>query len=134
MNRIGYALHACGINSLTDSASISAQASFPQSFYPRTKVRLRFFAFCLSGSHQDLLDSDCPLFFQCRWQDPDKRRFELRCKNEGVIKVKRKWRKKNLWQSYRFTFEVWVGKVNRLPFIEMEKLTCLSLSVFLKFN
>lgn len=39
------------------------------------------------GSHQDLLDSDCPLFFQCRWQDPDKRRFELRCKNEGVIKM-----------------------------------------------
>ena len=43
--------------------------------------------FSLSGSQHDLLDSDCPLIFQCRWQDPDKHRFELRCKNDGVIKV-----------------------------------------------
>ncbi|XP_015773506.1 PREDICTED: uncharacterized protein LOC107351721, partial [Acropora digitifera] len=52
------------------------------------------FAFCgkslllfQSGAHHELLGSDCPLLFQCRWQDPDKHRFELRCKNEGVIKM-----------------------------------------------
>ncbi|XP_029207485.2 centrosomal protein of 290 kDa-like isoform X4 [Acropora millepora] len=39
------------------------------------------------GAHHELLGSDCPLLFQCRWQDPDKHRFELRCKNEGVIKM-----------------------------------------------
>jgi len=39
------------------------------------------------GSYHDLKDSDCPLLNQSRWQDPDKHRFELRCKNEGVIKM-----------------------------------------------
>ena len=41
----------------------------------------------LSGTHHDLTDADCPLLYQCRWADPDKQRFELRCRNEGVIKV-----------------------------------------------
>lgn len=42
----------------------------------------------LSGTHHDLTDADCPLLYQCRWADPDKQRFELRCRNEGVIKVR----------------------------------------------
>lgn len=42
----------------------------------------------LSGTHHDLTDADCPLLYQCRWADSDKQRFELRCRNEGVIKVR----------------------------------------------
>lgn len=39
------------------------------------------------GSRHDLTDADCPLLRQCRWTDPDKQRFELRCRDEGVIKM-----------------------------------------------
>lgn len=39
------------------------------------------------GSHHNLSDEDCPLLNQCRWHDPDKHRFELRCTNDGVIKM-----------------------------------------------
>lgn len=40
-----------------------------------------------SGSYSDLSDSDCPLLLQCSWSDPEKHRFELRCTNDGIIKV-----------------------------------------------
>ena len=54
--------------------------AWPSSYRTRNVV---FF----SGSYSDLSDSDCPLLLQCSWSDPDKHRFELRCTNDGVIKV-----------------------------------------------
>lgn len=39
------------------------------------------------AARYDLSDADCPLLRQCRWADPDKQRFELRCRDEGVIKM-----------------------------------------------
>ena len=51
-----------------------------------SSYRMRNVVF-LSGSYSDLSDSDCPLLLQCSWSDPEKHRFELRCTNDGVIKV-----------------------------------------------
>lgn len=41
----------------------------------------------LLGVDQDLGDSDCPLTWQCRWNDPEKFRFEMRCRDEGSVRV-----------------------------------------------
>lgn len=54
--------------------------AWPSSYRMRNVV---FF----SGSYSDLSDTECPLLLQSSWSDPDKHRFELRCTNDGVIKV-----------------------------------------------
>ena len=58
-----------------------------------SSYRMRNVVF-FSGSYSDLSDSDCPLLLQCSWSDPEKHRFELRCTNDGVIKVNAP---ENLW-------------------------------------
>ncbi|EDO41885.1 predicted protein [Nematostella vectensis] len=39
------------------------------------------------GVSRALEDKDCPLLLQCRWPDPEKYHFELRCRDEGVVRM-----------------------------------------------
>ncbi|KAK3730807.1 hypothetical protein QZH41_001163 [Actinostola sp. cb2023] len=41
----------------------------------------------IQGINQAMEDSDCPLTWQCRWNDPEKYRFEMRCRDEGSVRM-----------------------------------------------